>query len=109
MRQDHVVGAGTSSVADAELVPLDRKKRAFGQAAEGAANGVSAVVVDDEKVVVVGWSITEGNGQQAIGEADAAANIELVVAAACGRPVELDVESRGRCEANIAASQNARA
>src|SRR5947208_2455851 len=87
---------------------MDGDEGPLGQAVERADDGVGAVVVDERQVIAVMVDARAGEIEVAAGESDGAGDVGLVVAAADGGGIEVDIEVGPRGEGQISAGNNSR-
>src|SRR5207247_1758658 len=104
--QDHVI-AGAANVADLEALPAQHDGGPFRQSRERPDDSVAPVVVDDREACTVWRRETQGAAQGGAAQVHAPGHVELVVAGAGRRPVELD-DKTGAAAApiHIAARKN---
>ena len=89
-------------------MPLSEKVRALGQAAERADDAIDAIVVDDREAVAHRRREAERDGERAAAQIHAAGRLDLVVARAGRRAVQLDREGRSGEIVDVAGVENAR-
>src|SRR3989442_13150160 len=102
--------AGAANVADLEGLPAQNDGGPFRQSREGPGYRVGPVVVDNGEACAGGRGETRGAAQRGAAQDHGPGHVELIVASAGRRPVDLD-HKRGADTAplHVAAVERARA